>query len=89
MDEAAKKVASVKDMAHDSGAARGFDITFPRSQQAARGASLRLFRAGNGMVALAHTPVLPESISLGALSAQLDRPRSRSATSAILTPAVQ
>jgi hypothetical protein len=89
MDEAAKKVASVKDMAHDSGAARGFDITFPRSQQAARGASLRLFRAGNGMVALARTPVLPESISLGALSAQLDRPRSRSATSAILTPAVQ
>ena len=53
-------VASVKDMAHDSGAARGFDITFPRSQQAARGASLRLFRAGNGMVALARTPVLPE-----------------------------
>jgi hypothetical protein len=76
MDEAAKKVASVKNMAHDSGAARGFDITFPRWQQTARGASLRLFRAGNGMVALARAPLLPESISIGALSA-VERNRSR------------
>jgi hypothetical protein len=42
MDEAAKKVASVKDMAHDS-ALRGFDMVFPRSRQAARGASRAYF----------------------------------------------
>ena len=39
----AAKVASVKDMSNDSGAARGFDIVFPRSQQAACGASRACF----------------------------------------------
>ena len=43
-----------------------------------------LFRARNGTAAVARTPVLPEATLIGSLSAQLRRPRPRSATSAIL-----
>src|SRR5208337_1927096 len=39
--------------------------------------------ARNGMAALGRTPVLPEATSVGALSAQLSRPRTRSRTAAI------
>jgi hypothetical protein len=41
-----------------------------------------LFRAPNGMAGLARTPVVPEATPVRALSAQLRRPRTRSATSA-------
>ena len=39
-------------------------------------------RARNGMAALARTPVLPEAALVGAVPAQLRRPRTQSATSA-------
>ena len=47
-----------------------------------RGRSSQL-RARNGMMALARTPVLPEAVPEGKLSAQLRRSRPRSATGAL------
>ena len=49
-----------------------------------------LFRTPSRLTALSRTPVLPEATVVGAVSAQLRRPRPQSATSAIrrLRPAV-
>jgi hypothetical protein len=41
------------------------------------------FRAPDGMTAMARTPVLPGATPVGSLSAQLRRPRPRSATGAL------
>ena len=45
---------------------------------------MKAISARNEMAALARTPVLPEATLVGAVSAQLRRPRSRSATAGLL-----
>jgi hypothetical protein len=45
--------------------------------------AVKLFRARNGMTAMARTPLLPEPTLVGALSAQLRRPRPQPAVSAL------
>jgi hypothetical protein len=58
-------------------------VGYSRLDDADEECTLARLRALRKMTAMARTLVLPEATAVGALSAQLRRPRPRSATSAI------